>query len=457
MYIQTINPATGEDLNQYAIFTPEQVKEKIQNTHQAFLSWRGIDLPKRLELFSNLIQVLNQEKQACAQLISTEMGKPIQFAKAEIDKCILCCQYYIEHAMNFLQPHQVQTEFHASFVTYNPLGVILAVMPWNFPFWQVLRCVIPTMIAGNTVILKHASIVTGSALKIEELFIKAGFPTNSMTTLAIESSSVAGIIAHPSVRGVTLTGSEDVGRKIASDAAPYLKKVSLELGGNDACLVLEDANLKEAAKAIVASRLRNSGQVCVSSKRVIAHTDIHDQLVEEIRLEMAKYQMGAPLDEKTNLGPMARGDLREILHQQVLKMIEQGATLLEGGCIPEGKGFYYPPTLLTNVTKDSIAYQEELFGPVIAVTRFNEFNEGIDLANCTRFGLGGSVFSANIEQAEYLASQVIEAGVCFVNLPVTSDPRLPFGGIKDSGYGRELSKEGLIEFTNIKTVIVNAK
>lgn len=456
MKIYTLNPATEQSLQSYEVLSKTLLSEKIEISHAAFLTWKNKSIDERLDLFRKLIEVLGNEKESCAQLMALEMGKPIIFARAEIEKCIWCCRYYIEHAKRFLAPEKVETEFTASFVTYNPLGVILAVMPWNFPFWQVLRFAIPTIMGGNTVLLKHASIVTGCAKKIEELFIHAGFPVGILTHLPISSDMVSDVIAHPNVCGVTITGSEAAGRSVASVAGLHLKKVALELGGNDACVVMNNANLEAAAQAIVSSRLRNSGQVCVSTKRVIVQREVHDQLVACIRKLLPGFIMGNPLDEMTQMGPMARGDLRDELHQQIQKAISQGATLLEGGYIVEGKGFYYPPTLLTNVTKQSIIYEEELFGPVISLSVFDSIDEAIALANATRFGLGGSIFSNQIEQATLLAEKVLEAGVCFVNLPVTSDPRLPFGGIKCSGYGRELSRQGMLEFMNTKTVIVHA-
>lgn len=456
MKITTFNPTTEKPLHSYEVLSQSQCFEKIESAHQSFLQWRNRTLDNRLDFFTRLIGVLGVEKEACAKLVAQEMGKPIVFARAEIEKCIWCCQYYLDHAKVFLAPEKVNTEFSESFVTYNPLGVILAVMPWNFPFWQVLRFAIPTIMAGNTVLLKHASIVTGSAKKIEEMFIQAGFPIGVLNQLTITSDMVDDIIAHPNVCGVTITGSEAAGRSVASAAGRYLKRVALELGGNDACVVMKDANLEAAAHAIVSSRLRNSGQVCVSTKRVIVQRDIHDQLLVHIRKLLPSYIPGDPLDEATQMGPMARGDLRDELHHQIQKAIAQGAQLLEGGFIPEGRGFYYPPTLLTNVTKQSIIYEEELFGPVISMSTFETADEAFELANCTRFGLGGSIFSSQIQAAMLAASDRLEAGVCFVNLPVTSDPRLPFGGIKASGFGRELSKLGMIEFMNIKTVIVHA-
>lgn len=456
MKITTFNPTTEKPLHSYEILSQSQCFEKIELSHESYLQWKNLSLDERLDYFKRLIQVLGREKEVCAKRVAQEMGKPIIFARAEIEKCIWCCQYYLEHAKVFLAPEKVATEFSESYVTYNPLGVILAVMPWNFPFWQVLRFAIPNIMAGNTVVLKHASIVTGSAKKIEEMFIQAGFPKGVLNQLTISSDMVHDVIAHPKVCGVTITGSEAAGRSVASAAGLHLKKVALELGGNDACVVMKDANLEAAAQAIVASRLRNSGQVCVSTKRVIVQREVHDKLLANIRKLLPDYTLGDPLDEATQMGPMARGDLRDELHQQIQKAIAQGAELLEGGYIPEGKGFYYPPTVLTNVTKQSIIYDEELFGPVISLSTFESLEEAFELANVTRFGLGASIFSTQIQAAKHSASNILEAGVCFVNLPVTSDPRLPFGGVKSSGFGRELSKQGMIEFMNIKTVIVHA-
>ena len=455
MLIQTINPASGEPLSEYKMLTSAEIKQKVIEAADTFVAWSQLGLQDRIQYFRQLITVLNAEKENCAVLAALEMGKPIQFARAEIEKCIYCCRYYIDNAEDFLNKHYVATEFASSFITYQPQGSILAIMPWNFPFWQVLRFVVPTIIAGNVVLLKHASQVAGCAKKIEGLFTSADFPKGVMTNLCIAAEQVEAIIAEKSIRGVTLTGSEAVGRKVASIAGWHLKKVALELGGNDACLVLADANLKQAAQAIVASRLRNSGQVCIATKRVIADAAIHDELVQLIRQEMQQYEMDNPLNENCNFGPMAREDLRDELDELVKKMQTDGAVLLEGGYIPAGQGFYYPPTLLINVDSSSIAFQQELFGPVIAVSKFNDINDGIAMANNTDYGLGGNIFSANIKLASQLAEKTIEAGACFVNLPVTSDPRLPFGGIKNSGYGRELSREGMLEFMNVKTVIIN--
>jgi succinate-semialdehyde dehydrogenase/glutarate-semialdehyde dehydrogenase len=328
-------------------------------------------------------------------------------------------------------------------------------MPWNFPFWQVFRFLIPCLLAGNAVLLKHASVVTGCGQMIEELLRRAKFPKNLFKHLIIKPIQVDAIIEHPLIRGISLTGSEEAGRHIASKAGYHLKKVVLELGGNDACIVLNDADINLAAKSIVSSRLRNSGQVCVATKRVIVEKTIHADLIQALLNEMNHYRMQDPSLIESNLGPLARSDLRDNLHQQVNTAVTQGAKLLSGGYIPKGPGFFYPPTLLDQVSPDSLVYQEEFFGPVISVTVAENLEQAIQFANSTRFGLGGSIFTQNLDLATQYAVHEFESGLCFVNMPVTSDPRFPFGGIKDSGFGRELSREGLLEFVNFKTVIVH--
>ena len=389
-----------------------------------------------------------------AEIMALEMGKPVKFGHSEIEKCISLCQYYLKHADAFLAPKHIQTEFHESYVTYQPIGVILSVMPWNFPFWQVFRSIIPTIILGNTIVLKHASNVTGCAQLIEKIFHHAGFPQDVFKHLLINSAQVESVIAHPKVRGVTLTGSEDVGRKIASEAGRYLKKVVLELGGNDPLIILNDADLEQAAKAIIQSRMRNSGQVCVAAKRIIVDSSIEPKLLEYLLKEIALFKMGNPLDTNCNYGPMAREDLRTQLHLQINSLIQEGAKLVYGGEIPSMPGYFYPPTIVKDVPEDSLAFREEIFGPVICITTFNTEEEAMILANATSYGLGASIFTNRLEIAKNMAD-AIESGICFVNLPVTSDIRFPFGGIKNSGFGRELSIEGMLEFSNIKTVIIN--
>lgn len=455
MFIKTFNPATGSILSQYPTLDDQFVQKEIDASHQAFLDWRQLDLAERIKFIRQLARQLEKEKESCAKQITEEMGKPIQFSIAEVEKSILCCNYYCDIAPEFLANQVQQTEFKKSYVTFNPLGIILAVMPWNFPFWQVFRALVPNLLAGNVMLLKHASIVAGCATKIQSLFKSASLPDHVFKHLMISSQQVSAVIANPKVRGITLTGSEDAGRQIASEAGSHLKKVVLELGGNDACVVLADADIKIAAKGILSSRFRNSGQVCVSTKRVIVERPVHKALIQAFLEEMVKYEMKDPNDPKSILGPMARDDLRQTIHQQVQKLLEQGAILLEGGYIPEGPGYYYPATLIDNVSPDSIAYQEEFFGPVVCVSIAEDQNHAIELANQTSFGLGASIYTKNLALGEKIAAQSLEAGSCFVNMPVTSDPRFPFGGIKNSGFGRELSREGMLEFSNIKTVMVH--
>ena len=457
MQIKTIYPATGKVLDTYTIISADECDELIVKAQTSFLSWRCLSLDERISIVRKLADELEQQKQACAELISLEMGKPIKFSIMEIDKCRLVCQKYIDHAKEYLAPQAVKTEFNQSFVVHNPLGIILAVMPWNFPFWQFFRFLIPNLIVGNVVLLKHASNVTGCAKKIESICLDAGLPPFVMTHLSISANMVADVVAHPLVRGVTLTGSDDVGRKIAEVAGRHLKKISLELGGNDAAIIMADANLKDAAKSILASRLRNSGQVCVSSKRIIVDKTIEASFTKHLLEEINIYQMQDPLLPTTIFGPLARADLRVTIHSQVQEAIRQGAKLLHGGFIPQGQGYFYPPTVLSAVDKNSIVYAEELFGPVIAISSYASIEEAIDLANATRFGLGASVYGQDMVLVQSLLVDKMEAGLCYGNMPVTSDPRFPFGGIKDSGYGRELGREGIYEFTNVKTVIIDAK
>jgi succinate-semialdehyde dehydrogenase/glutarate-semialdehyde dehydrogenase len=455
MFIETTNPANGEKLKQYSLLDEQTILSEIELSHQAFLHWRSVSVPDRVKEIKKIIDLLEQEKQACAELMSLEMGKPIKSAIAEIEKCQSCIHYYCENAEKFLGLNRILTEYKASYVCYKPLGVILAVMPWNFPFWQVFRFMIPCLLAGNVVLLKHASMVSGCGQKIEEIFSQADIPSRLIKHLLISASQVESVIKHSHVRGISLTGSEEAGKQIANSAGLHLKKVVMELGGNDACIVLKDANLELAAQSIVSSRLRNTGQVCVATKRVIVDSEVKTDLIALILQKIEDYSMLDPMNPESNFGPMARADLRDKVHQQVQALIQEGAHLICGGYLPQGPGFYYPPTVLDHVAVDSLAYQEELFGPVISITPFDKIQQAIEYANATRFGLGGNIFTQDLSLAEDLAQNQIDAGLCFVNMQVTSDPRFPFGGVKNSGYGRELSKEGLLEFVNIKTVIIN--
>ncbi|MHA2496365.1 MAG: NAD-dependent succinate-semialdehyde dehydrogenase, partial [Candidatus Hodarchaeales archaeon] len=383
-----------------------------------------------------------------------EMGKPLADARGEVEKCAWVCDYYAENAESFLAPELVETDASKSFVAYQPLGVVLAVMPWNFPFWQVFRFAAPALMAGNAGVLKHASNVPASALAIEEVFLKAGFPKNLFRTLLIGSKQVAAVIENPLVKAVTLTGSTPAGKAVASKAGEMLKKTVLELGGSDPYIILEDANLEEAVGTCVASRLINAGQSCIAAKRFIVVASLVTAFEELFVQKMNAQRIGDPLDPATTVGPQARHDLREELHGQVQKSIAHGARLLLGGSIPDDPGAYYPPTVLTDVKKGMPAYDEELFGPVAAIIPVKDEIEAIRVANDTIFGLGAAIFTEDIEKGEQIATLDLEAGSCFVNTNVRSDPRLPFGGINESGYGRELSYFGIREFVNIKTIFV---
>jgi succinate-semialdehyde dehydrogenase/glutarate-semialdehyde dehydrogenase len=454
MSLQTINPATGETLGTYEEMTSDQVRGIIDKVHEAYLDWRLTSFRSRAALIRQAAQVLRSNAREYARLMAEEMGKPVRDGVAEVQKCAVGCDYYAENAERFLAPEVVKTEARKSFVAFRPLGTVLAVMPWNFPFWQVFRFAAPGLMAGNAAVLKHASNVPGCALAIEQIFRKAGFPENVFRTLMIGSRSVDAVIEHPLIRAVTLTGSGPAGRAVASKAGALLKKTVLELGGSDPYLVLEDADLDLAATVSTKGRLVNSGQSCIAAKRIIAVEKVRRQFEELFANRMSAAKMGDPLNDDPEIGPLARHDLRDTVHRQVEDSIAKGARCLLGGTIPNNPGAYYPPTVLTDVTKGMPAFDEEVFGPVAAVVPVKDEEQAIATANDTAFGLGGGVFTRDLAHGEHIAAELIDSGMVFVNEHVSSDPRLPFGGIKESGYGRELSHYGIKEFVNIKTVYV---
>jgi succinate-semialdehyde dehydrogenase/glutarate-semialdehyde dehydrogenase len=454
MTMEAINPATGQVIKTYPTLTDEETKQVIQSCHKAYQSWRDTSFVERSQLMKKAAQVLRDNVNEYAKLMALEMGKPVTDGRAEANKCAWVCDYYAENAEEFLKPEPVEADASKSFVSFQPIGVVLAVMPWNFPLWQVFRFAAPALMAGNVGILKHASNVPGSALAIEEVFKRAGFPENTFRTLLIGSKQVAAVIENPLVMAVTLTGSTPAGRAVAGKAGEMLKKSVLELGGSDPYIVLEDADLNETVNTCVYSRLINAGQSCIAAKRFIVVEKLKEKFEELYVQKMKTYKMGDPLDETVNVGPQARHDLRDDLHRQVEESIQKGAKCLLGGEIPKDKGAFYPPTVLTDVKKGMPAYDEELFGPVAAIIPVKDEAEAIRTANDSIFGLGSAVFTQDIEKGTRLAEKEVQAGSCFVNTFVRSDPRLPFGGIKESGYGRELSHYGIKEFVNIKTVFV---
>jgi succinate-semialdehyde dehydrogenase/glutarate-semialdehyde dehydrogenase len=454
MALQAVNPATGERLAAYEEMPLDEVRNIIDKAHKAHLDWRRTSFRSRAALMRQAAQVLRSNAAEYAQLMAEEMGKPMRAGAAEVQKCALGCDYYAENAERFLAPEVVKTEARKSFVTFQPLGVVLAVMPWNFPFWQVFRFAAPGLMAGNAAVLKHASNVPGCALAVEQIFRKAGFPENLFRTLMIGSRSVDAVIEHPLIRAATLTGSGPAGRAVASKAGALLKKTVLELGGSDPYLVLEDADLDLAAKVGAKGRLVNSGQSCIAAKRFIVVEKVRRQFEELFVSQMSAAKMGDPLSDDTEMGPLARHDLRDTVHRQVEGSIAKGARCLLGGTIPNNHGAYYPPTVLTDVSKGMPAFDEEVFGPVAAVVPVKDEEQAIETANDSAFGLGGGVFTRDLARGEHIAAELIDSGMVFVNEHVSSDPRLPFGGTKESGYGRELSHYGIREFVNIKTVYI---
>jgi succinate-semialdehyde dehydrogenase/glutarate-semialdehyde dehydrogenase len=450
--MESRNPATDEKIRDYEEHTWEQVEDHIRRADDCFIEWRRTSFHERAEKMRTAAKLLRERADEYAALMTAEMGKPIRDGRKEAEKCAWVCDYYAENAQRFLQNEPIDTDARKSFVSFQPMGPVLAVMPWNFPLWQVFRFAAPALMAGNVGLLKHASNVPGCALAIEQVFRDARFPDGCFTTLLVDSKAVDRVIEQPEIVAVTLTGSTRAGRSIAAKAGDQVKKSVLELGGSDPYIILEDADIEQAAEACATSRMINGGQSCIAAKRFIVVNEVYEEFTTRFIEQMKKYEMGDPTNEETRLGPMARTDLRDELHVQVGRSVNAGAECVIGGEIPKRRGAWYPATVLTGVTADSPAYREELFGPVAAVLRAKDEADAIRIANDSEFGLGAAVFTRDIERGLRIAEHELEAGACFVNSFVKSDPRLPFGGVKTSGYGRELSSFGIREFVNIKTV-----
>ena len=452
--IKTISPVDGEAIAEYREWTWKKVDHALRSAEQAQREWRRTSFEERAGHLKKAGEILRADAAEYGELMAREMGKPLAQGKAEAEKCAWACEYYADNGARFLAAEPVETDASRSFVAFEPLGTVLAIMPWNFPFWQVFRFAAPALMAGNAAVLKHASNVFGCALAIEEIFRTAGFPKDLFRSALVGSKRVKKLIQHPSVKAVTLTGSTPAGRAVAAQAGAVLKKSVLELGGSDPYVVLEDADLDLAVETCVNGRLINSGQSCIAAKRFIVVQPVLQEFTDRFVALMKERKTGRPLEPDIDLGPLARVDLRDQLHEQVQQSVAKGATAALGGAKSGGLGAFYQPTVLTDVKRGMPAYEEELFGPVAAIIAAEDEADAIRIANDTSFGLGAAVFTRDVARGERIAREELEAGACFVNAVVKSDPRLPFGGIKDSGYGRELSSFGIREFVNIKTVWV---
>jgi succinate-semialdehyde dehydrogenase/glutarate-semialdehyde dehydrogenase len=453
MAIATINPATGETIKTFDALTDAQVDQKIQKATETFLSFRKLTFAERAKMMNRAAELLESEKHELAHLMTLEMGKTLRSAVDEAVKCAWVCRYYAENAEKFLADEVVETPASRSFIRYQPMGVVLVIMPWNYPFWQVFRFIAPGLMAGNVGLLKHASNVPQCALKIEEILLKAGFPVGAFQTLLIGSEKVDRILDDPRVAAATLTGSEGAGVKVGSGAAQRIKKVVLELGGSDPFVVMPSANLAEAVATGIKARTLNNGQSCIAAKRFIVAEQIADKFQQEFVAQMEKLKLGDPFDEKTDVGPLANAEAVKSLQADVSASVRAGAKVLTGGKPADMPGSFYLPTVLTDIPVNSPAYREELFGPVASIFRVKNIDEAIRIANDSRFGLGASAWSNDKAEQERFINE-LEAGMVFINQMVFSDPRVPFGGVKRSGVGRELSTYGIREFTNVKTVWV---
>lgn len=451
---QTINPASGKPGQAWDGHTADEAADILGRTHAAFDGWRRTDIAGRARLMHAAASVLRERKDAFAALMTAEMGKTLADGRAEIEKCAGHCDWFADHAAAMLEREPVEISGAKAFVTFNPLGVVLAVMPWNFPFWQAIRFAAPALMAGNCAVLKHASNVPGCAMAIEQVFTEAGFPADVFRTVLIGGGEVKPLIEDDRIAAVTLTGSVEAGRQVASAAGGVLKKAVLELGGSDAYLVLDDADIPAAARVAATARMVNGGQSCIAGKRFIVIESVAEAFEEALVAAMSAYEPGDPTLEDTRFGPLVSVEARDEIHRQVKQSIAGGAHLLLGGRVPDEAGAWYPATVLTHVAKGQPAHDDEIFGPVAAIIRATDEADAIRIANDSQFGLGSGVLTTDLARGERIAAEELQAGMAFVNRNVASDSRLPFGGVKHSGHGRECGRYGLLEFVNIKTVVV---
>ena len=454
MSFLSINPKNENLIFELNEFSQNDTNEIINKAYFSHQKWKTVEIEERATFLSRTADILKNKKEFYAKLISDEMGKPVSQSAAEVLKCATVCEYYAQNAQNFLKAEIIESGKLKASISFQPLGIILGIMPWNFPFWQVFRFAVPAIMAGNAALLKHAPNVSMCALEIEKIFYEAGFPEDLFRTLIVSVDKVPGIIENSFIQGISITGGTIAGKKVAAKAGDCLKKTVLELGGSDPYIIMQDADLESASESCVAGRLLNAGQSCIAAKRFIVHQDIYKNFLEMFTEKMKQKTYGDPL-ENYDLGPLARKDLRDNIHELVSGSVLKGAKLLTGGKIPDMKGYFYPPTVLAEVTTDMPVWREETFGPAAAVIKYSTDDEAVKLANDTEYGLGAAIFSRNIEKAQKIAENQINAGSCVINDFVKSDPRLPFGGIKESGYGRELSLFGIREFVNIKTIVFN--
>lgn len=452
---KSINPANGETLEEIAGHDDEHVQRALENADRAYAEWRTTSFENRADILHKVADILEAGQEKYGRLATLEMGKRFEEAKAEVKKCATVCRYYADHAAQFLADQTRASDAEKTLVTYQPIGIVLAVMPWNFPFWQLFRFAAPNLMAGNVGILKHASNVPQCAVAIEEIFAEAGLPQGCFQTLLIGSDKIEAMIDDERVKAVTLTGSEPAGAAVASQAAKQIKKAVLELGGSDAFIVMPSADIDAAIATGIKARLQNNGQSCIAAKRFIVHEDVYDRVLDGFREAFEAMSLGDPMDGDTDLGPLATESIRDELAEQVDQSVKDGATLVTGGKTPEREGWFYPPTILADIPKDSPAYMEEFFGPVALFFKVKDIDEAIEIANATSFGLSSAAFTKDGDEQKRFIRDLV-AGGTFINRMTASDPRVPFGGVKHSGYGRELSAEGIHEFVNIKTVAVDS-